>query len=48
MSRSQFLADHDLNEHIVTGALRQEPAMKFLRVRDLEDWKNQVVFLPLE
>ncbi|HKI18659.1 MAG TPA: hypothetical protein VKA15_12305 [Isosphaeraceae bacterium] len=35
MSRPQFLADHDLNEHIVTGVLRQEPALKFLRVRDL-------------
>jgi hypothetical protein len=35
MSRPQFLADHDLNEHIVTGVLRQEPAIDFLRVRDL-------------
>jgi hypothetical protein len=35
MSRPRFLADHDLNEHIVVGALRQEPAMVFLRVRDL-------------
>jgi hypothetical protein len=35
MSRPRFLADHDLNEHIVTGVLRQEPTMEFLRVRDL-------------
>jgi len=35
MSRPQFLADHDLNEHIVNGVLRQEPTMNFLRVRDL-------------
>jgi hypothetical protein len=35
MSRPRFLADHDLNEHIVTGVLRQEPVIDFLRVRDL-------------
>jgi hypothetical protein len=35
MSRPRFLADHDLNEHIVTGVLRQEPTMEVLRVRDL-------------
>jgi uncharacterized protein DUF5615 len=35
MSRPRFLADHDLNEHIVVGALRQEPAMEFVRVREL-------------
>jgi len=35
MSRPRFLADHDLNEHIVSGVLRQEPTMNFLRVRDL-------------
>jgi hypothetical protein len=29
------LADHDLNEHIVMGVLRQEAAIEFLRVRDL-------------
>jgi hypothetical protein len=36
MSRPRFLADHDLNEHIVTGVLRREPAVEFLRVRDVE------------
>lgn len=35
MSRPRFLADHDVNEHIVTGVLRQEPMVTFLRVRDL-------------
>jgi hypothetical protein len=35
MSRPRFLADHDLNEHIVTGVPRQEPEIEFLRVRDL-------------
>jgi hypothetical protein len=35
MSRPQFLADHDLNEHIISGVHRQEPAMMFLRVREL-------------
>ena len=35
MSRPRFLADHDLNEHIVAGVLRREPAVGFLRVRDL-------------
>ncbi len=35
MSRPRFLADHDLNEHIVSGVLRQEPLIDFSRVRDL-------------
>ena len=35
MSRPQFLADHDSNEHIVTGVVRSEPLTRFLRVRDL-------------
>lgn len=34
MSRLRFPADHDLNEHIVLGVLRQEPAIEFIRVRD--------------
>ena len=35
MSRPRFLADHDLNEHILDGAQRREPALEFIRVRDL-------------
>ena len=35
MSTIRFLADHDLNDHIVEGVLRREPAVEFLRVRDL-------------
>jgi hypothetical protein len=35
MSRPRFLADHDLNEHIVTGVLRREPALVWMRVRDV-------------
>ena len=34
MSRPRFLADHDLNEHIIDGVLRREPAVEFLRARD--------------
>lgn len=36
MSRPRFLADHDLNEHIVTGIVRREPALECVRVRDIE------------
>jgi Domain of unknown function (DUF5615) len=35
MSRPRFLADHDLNEHIIDGVLRREPAVEFLRARDV-------------
>jgi hypothetical protein len=35
MSRPRFLADHDLNEHIVTGVLRREPALVWVRARDV-------------
>ncbi len=35
MSQPRFLADHDLNENVVTGVLRREPAVTFLRVRDV-------------
>ena len=35
MSRSRFLADHDLNEQIVTGVLRREPALECVRARDV-------------
>src|SRR5690348_9481788 len=34
MSRPRFLADHDLNEHIVDGVLRREPAIDSRRVRE--------------
>ena len=38
MSRPRFLADLDLNEHIVVGVFRREPAVEFTRARqaDLE------------
>lgn len=35
MSRSRFLADHDLNEQLVVGVLRRAPQIEFHRVRDL-------------
>ena len=35
MSQLRFLADHDLNEHIVVGVRRREPTIEFLHVRDL-------------
>lgn len=35
MSRPCFLADHDLNEHIVTGVLRRETLVEFVRARDI-------------
>jgi hypothetical protein len=35
MSRPRFLADHDLNEQIVTAVLRREPALEFVRARDV-------------
>jgi predicted nuclease of predicted toxin-antitoxin system len=35
MNRPRFLADHDLNEHIVHGVLRREPAIEFIRFRDV-------------
>jgi len=35
MSRPRFLAEHDFNDHIVRGVLRNEPALEFLRVREL-------------
>lgn len=35
MSRARFLADHDLNEHIVDGALRRGPTIGFVRARDV-------------
>jgi hypothetical protein len=35
MSRPRFLADHDLNEHIIDGVGRREPALEFIRARDV-------------
>ena len=35
MSRPRFLADHDLNEHLVRGVVRRQPAIEFIRVRDI-------------
>jgi hypothetical protein len=35
MSQPQFLADHDLNEHIVEGLLRREPALRIVRAREV-------------
>ena len=35
MSRPRFLADHDLNEAIIDGALRFEPALEFVKSRDM-------------
>ena len=35
MNRTRFLADHDLNETIIDGTLRLEPALEFLKSRDL-------------
>jgi hypothetical protein len=35
MSRPRFLADHDLNENIIDGILRREPAIEIIRCRDV-------------
>ena len=35
MTHPRFLSDHDLNEHIVAGVLRQEPLVEWIRVRDV-------------
>jgi hypothetical protein len=35
MTRPKFLADHDCNEHIITGVQRRESAIEFSRVRDI-------------
>src|SRR5207249_3690661 len=35
MSRPKFLADHDLNEHIVAGIIRRAPSADFSRVREI-------------
>ena len=36
MTSVRFLADRDLNDHIVAGISRREPAIEFLRVRALD------------
>jgi predicted nuclease of predicted toxin-antitoxin system len=41
MSRPRFLADHDLNEHILDGVLRREPAIELVRARDVGMSKKQ-------
>lgn len=33
MSRPRFLADHDVNDQIVSGVLRREPLIEFVRAR---------------
>ena len=35
MTQPRFLADHDLNEHIIAGVLRREPAIEFIRSREI-------------
>jgi hypothetical protein len=35
MSRPCFLAGQDFNEHIIRGVLRREPAIDFVRLRDV-------------
>jgi hypothetical protein len=54
MSRPRFLADHDLNEHIVYGVLRRESVGPVIddviliwSASEAEGWQNVVAFLPL-
>ncbi|HEX5102669.1 MAG TPA: DUF5615 family PIN-like protein [Pirellulaceae bacterium] len=35
MSRPRFLADNDLNDAIVLGVARRDPAIEFIRLRDV-------------
>lgn len=35
MIQPRFLSDQDLNEHIVAGVIRREPAIEFVRLRDV-------------
>jgi predicted nuclease of predicted toxin-antitoxin system len=35
MSRPRFLADHDFNEDILKGLLRQEPTIELVRAREV-------------
>jgi hypothetical protein len=45
MSRPRFLADHDFNEHIISGVLRREPVLEITRARhvDLDDRPDREV-----
>ncbi len=36
MNRPRFLADHDLNEHIIYGVLRREPTVEFIRAHEVD------------
>jgi predicted nuclease of predicted toxin-antitoxin system len=35
VSRPRFLADHDLNEAIIDGVVRREPAVEIIRAREV-------------
>jgi predicted nuclease of predicted toxin-antitoxin system len=35
MTLPRFLADHDLNEHVIDGARRREPALELIRAREV-------------
>jgi hypothetical protein len=45
MGQPRFLADHDLNEYIISGALRREPLVSIRRLREvgLERRNDRVV-----
>jgi hypothetical protein len=45
MSRPRFLGDHDLKEQIIDGVLRREPALEFIRAREvgMDDRNNAEV-----
>jgi hypothetical protein len=45
MSRPRFLADQDVNDAIVSGVLRLEPTIEFIRLRDfgLEELPDEQV-----
>jgi hypothetical protein len=45
MSRSKFLADHDLNEQIVAGVVRRSPGLEFRRVREFGFARRNDAFL---
>jgi hypothetical protein len=45
MSRPRYLADNDLNDAIIVGTRRREPAAEFVRLRDvgLAAWSDSEV-----